>query len=178
MKNFEELMKKDLHQYLVQMQRVDEKLPECPDVEELWPAVEKAYLPDAVREFNEYPVVSLGWIMFVGMAFAFYWDVDWEKYGKESGEKLYADLRDAKGFDNLDDYVLYDVLNLDKEEAEKVSEIVGECAARTLNAIQHSGVEAGSEEAVQVYRGALHALYLMGMAMELNALGYHMQLMG
>lgn len=178
MEKFEELLRKALQQYLVKEGRVDEKLPECPDVEELWPAVEKAYLPDAVREFNEYPVVSLGWIMFVGMALAKYWDVDWEKYGKESGEKLYTDIRDAKGFDNLDDYVLYDVLGLDKEEAEKVSEIVGECAARTLSAIQHSGAEAGSEEAVKVYRGALHALYIMGMAMELNALGYHMQLMG
>lgn len=178
MEKFEEKLKKDLHQYLVKEGRVDEKLPECPDVEELWPAVEKAYLPDAVREFNEYPVVSLGWIMFVGMALALYWDIDWEKYGKETGEKLYADLRDAKGYDNLDDYVLYDVLKLDKDEAEKVSAIVGECAARTLSAIHHSGAEAGTEEAVKVYRDALHTLYIMGMAMELNALGYHMQLMG
>lgn len=178
MESFEEKVKKDLHQYLVKMGRVDEKLPECPDVEELWPDVEKSYLPDAVREFTDYPVVSLGWIMFVGMAFAKYWDVDWEKYGKESGEKLYTDLRDAKGYDNMDDYVLYDVLQLDKEEGEKVSEIVGECAARVLSAIHRSGIEPGTEEAVAAYRGALHALYIMGMAMELNALGYHMQLMG
>ncbi|MDE6770950.1 MAG: hypothetical protein K2J78_14595 [Muribaculaceae bacterium] len=176
--NFEEQIKKDLHQYLMSEKRVDEKLPECPDVEALWPSVEKAYLPDAVREFPEYPVVSLGWIMFVGMAFAKYWDVDWEKYANVSGEQLYVDLRDVKGYDNLDDVVLYEVLGLDKEEGEKVSEIVGECAARTLSAIQHSSIEPGTEKAVEAYRGALHALYIMGMAMELNALGYHMQLLG
>lgn len=178
MENFEEKVKKDLHQYLVKMERVDEKLPECPDVEELWPGVERAYMPDAVREFTDYPIVSLGWIMFVGMGLAKYWDIDWEKYGKENGEKLYTDMRDAKGYDNMDDYILYDVLQLDKEEGEKVSDIVGECAARVLSAIQHSGIEAGTEEAVEAFRGALHALYIMGMAMELNALGYHMQLLG
>lgn len=176
--DFKELMKKDLHQYLTKMERVDEKLPECPDVEALWPSVEEAYLPDGVREFTDYPLVSLGWIMFVGMALAKYWDVDWEKYGKESGAKLYTDLRDKKGYDNLDDYILQDVLELDKEEAEKVSDIVGECAARVLSAIQHSGIEAGTKEAVEAYRASLHTLYLMGMAMELNALGYHMQLLG
>ncbi|MBD5281261.1 MAG: hypothetical protein HDS35_12125 [Bacteroides sp.] len=175
---FEEQIMKDLHQYLVKEGRVDEKLPECPDVEALWPSVEKAYLPDAVREFTEYPVVSLGWIMFVGMALAKYWDIDWEKYANVSGEALYTDLRDAKGYDNLDDFVLYEVLGLDKEEGEKVSAIVGECAARTLSAIQHSGIQPGTEKAVEAYRGALHALYIMGMAMELNALGYHMQMLG
>lgn len=176
--SFEKQVMEDLHQYLVSEKRVDEKLPECPDVEGLWPSVEKGYLPDAVREFDEYPIVSLGWIMFVGMAFAKYWDVDWEKYANETGEKLYADLRDAKGFDNLDDYVLYDVLGLDQEEGEKVSGIVGGCASRTLSAIHRSGIEGGTEKAVEAYRGALHALYIMGMAMELNALGYHMQLLG
>ena len=175
---FEEQIKKDLHQYLVREGRVDEKLPECPDVEALWPSVEEAYLPDAVREFAEYPVVSLGWIMFVGMAFAKYWDTDWEKYADKSGETLYKDLRDSKGYDNLDDVVLYEVLGLDKEEGEKVSAIVGECAARTFSAIQHSGIEAGTKEAVEAYRVALHALYIMCMAMELNALGYHMQMLG
>ena len=101
-----------------------------------------------------------------------------ERTANASPETLYKDLRDSKGYDNLDDVVLYEVLGLDKEEGEKVSAIVGECAARTFSAIQHSGIEAGTKEAVEAYRGALHALYIMGMAMELNALGYHMQMLG
>ena len=32
--NFEESIGKDLHQYLLSMKQVDERLPECPDVEE------------------------------------------------------------------------------------------------------------------------------------------------
>ena len=103
MTEFETKLGEDLHRYLKSEKLVDEKLPECPDLEELWHSLEEAYLPDGIREFNEYPNVSLGWMMFIGMAFAFYWDVDWEKYSKETVEQLYKGLRDAKGYDNMDD---------------------------------------------------------------------------
>ncbi len=175
---FEKKLVDDLHKYLVSEGKVDEKLPECPDLEDLWRPVVKAYIPDGVKEFQEYPVSSLGWIMFIGMALAKYWDVDWTKYSGESGESLYKSLRDAKGYDNLDDYILEDVLGLDKEEAEKTGAIVGECAARSLSALQHSGIEPGTKEASQAYISALHALYTMGIALELNALGYHMTKIG
>ena len=36
MENFEEILRKDLHQFLQSMQEVDEHLPECPDVEDKW----------------------------------------------------------------------------------------------------------------------------------------------
>lgn len=172
-KQFSEHLSKDLHAYLKAEGLTDEKFPECIDVEEKWPSIESAYFPDGAKEFNQYPLVSLGWSMFIGMAMAKFWDFDWEKYGKESGETLYHSLRDAKGYDNMDDYILEDILGYDKEQAEKVSEKVGECAARTLSAMNHSHIESGTSEAVEAYRVALYRLYLAGMAMELNALGYH-----
>lgn len=178
LKQSEEYIKNDLLRYLRGMERIDEKLPECPDLEELWPAVKEAYIPDGVREFKDYPVVSLGWIMFVGMAFAKYWDEDWTAYANVGGRKLYEDLRDKEGYDNLDDVVLYKVLGLDKEEGEKISEIVGECASRTLHALHASGIEPGTHDAGRLYIYSLHQLYLLGIYMELNALGYHMTKMG
>ena len=51
--DFEKNLTEDLHRYLVSVDRVDEKLPECPDLEELWRQVVKAYLPDGVREFTD-----------------------------------------------------------------------------------------------------------------------------
>lgn len=175
---FEKKLHENLHKYLVSIGKVDERLPECPDLEEIWPDVERAYIPDGVREFQEYPVVSLGWIMFVGMALAKLWDHDWVQHSSAGGAAMYAALRDARGYDNLDDNVLEGILGYKPEEAEKVSEIVGECAARTLSAIQHSGVEPGTEEAAYVYIAALHQLYIMGIALELNTLGYHMTAIG
>jgi len=45
MENFEEILRKDLHQFLLSMKEVDERLPECPDVEDKWEEIAKAYIP-------------------------------------------------------------------------------------------------------------------------------------
>ena len=70
MENFEEILRKDLHQFLLSMKEVDERLPECPDVEDKWEEIAKAYIPDGIREFQDYPSASLGWMMYIGMAVA------------------------------------------------------------------------------------------------------------
>lgn len=50
--NFEEIFKRDLHQYLCSINRVDEHLPEAPDLEELWAKIGENYLPDAMKELK------------------------------------------------------------------------------------------------------------------------------
>jgi len=122
-KNIEEVFKKDLHQYLVSINRVDEHLPEAPDIEALWAKIGESYMPDALREFNKYPTVALGWIMFVGMAIAKYWDEDWELYSKV--EDLYKYLRDRIDFDHMDDYICEKVLLL-KEDEHKATAVLRE----------------------------------------------------
>ena len=83
------LFRDDLHQFLLSVDMIDERLPEAPDLEELWQPIAQSYMPDAIREFNgEYPRVAFGWIMYVGMALAKYWDVEWTTYSKVTD--LYA----------------------------------------------------------------------------------------
>lgn len=178
MEKIENAIREDLHQYLHRIGRVDARMPECPDLDDLWESVLEAYLPDGVREYNQYPVTSLGWMMFIGMALAYRWDEDWEAYGWQGGKALYVQMRDAQGYDMLDDYVLRDILGLDEKEAEQTASIVGECAARVFHTLQTCGVEPGTREAVLAYVGALHQLYLLGIAFELNDLGYHMTRLG
>ena len=60
MENFEEQLRKDLHQFLLSMREVDERMPECPDVEEKWEVIAKAYIPDGIREFQDFPSASSG----------------------------------------------------------------------------------------------------------------------
>lgn len=175
---FEEFIKEDLHRFLTAIGRVDKKLPECPDLDEIWPGIATAYLPDGVREFQEYPLTSLGWPMFIGMAGARFWDEDWVKYSEMGGEGIYTMLRDATGFDNMDDYILEKVIGLSADEEKEIASTVGECAARVLNAISHSGIEPGTPAAVKAYETAIKELYRMGVAMELNRLGYHMTAIG
>ena len=82
--DFEDVIRKDLHGYLHGIGKLDGRLPECPDVEAQWEPIAKAYLPDGVREFNGYPTVSLGWMMYIGIAVAKFWDTEWEIYSNVS----------------------------------------------------------------------------------------------
>ncbi len=171
-KDMEDIFKMDLHQYLCSKQQVDEHLPEAPDIEELWPKIGESYLPDAIREFNKYPTVSLGWIMYVGMAIAKYWDEDWELYSKV--EDLYKYLRDRIDFDHMDDYILEKVLLQDEPSRKKTNNLVAECASRTYSLLIHQNLQPGTEEAFRGFIAAIHQMYLMGAAIELKTLGYHM----
>jgi len=95
---FEERLYQDLHQFLQSMNEIVARLPECPDVEEKWEQIAKAYIPDGIKEFldepsgkaecNDFPSPFLGWMMYIGMAIAKFfavqsgkaerWDAEWE----------------------------------------------------------------------------------------------------
>jgi len=197
MENFEEQLRNDLHQFLQTLQEVDERLPECPDVEEKWEAIAKAYIPDGIREFTDYPSVSLGWMMYIGMAVAKMWDVEgmeqreqsdasinsaesrqsstegqWEIYSKI--EDLYAYMRDKRGYDAMDEYIREEVLLLEGEAYGALEKLVGECASRIYNALRRQNIEPGTKDAFNGYVACLHQLYLMGAAIQLKRMGYRM----
>ena len=151
-------------------------MPECPDVADAWRKIAEAYLPDGIREFSGYPMVSLGWMMFLGMAMAQFWDENWTEYGQNAN--IYEMLRDKRGYDNMDEYILEEVLRLDAEKRRQTSQLVGECASRTLAILRNSDIEAGAEDAFRGYVACLRQMYLYGAAVQLNRLGYHMTLMG
>lgn len=169
----EEKIKKELQRYLVSEGLLDERLPECPDVENKWESIAEAYMPDGVREYNGYPTVSLGWMVFLGMAVAKYWDEDWEKHADDA--KLYESLRDARGFDCMDDYITEDVLSLTGNAAAANGKLVSQCANRVYNILRHEPLEPGTQEAFRAYVDCLHQMYLMGMAVQLKRMGYSMQ---
>ncbi len=171
-KNFQQKVHDDLYNFLIHKNAIDAHLPDCPDVEEKWPVISRAYIPDGIKEFQDYPVTSLGWMMLIGMAMAYYWDEDWEKHSPR--EDYYETIRDLKGYDNLDEAVVTDILGYEGEKADGITDMVAECASRVYSLLTHNHIEPGTEEAFGCYVAALHELYLMGMAAELNALGYHM----
>lgn len=171
---FEERIHEDLHHFLLSRDAVDERLPECPDVALKWAEIGEAYLPEGMREFQDYPTVSLGWMMFIGMAVARLWDKDWQTYGAQVD--LYERLRDARGYDAMDEYLLEEIINVGPKAAAELSALVGDCAARTNNALLRAGFEPGTAEAFRAYVAALHQMYLMGMAVQLKRMGYRMTL--
>ncbi len=172
---FENKLNKDLHQYLQSLDEVDERLPECPDVEERWESIAKAYIPDGIREFNEYPSASLGWMMYIGMAVAKFWDTEWDIYSKI--DDLYGYMRDKRGYDAMDEYIREKVLLLKGDDYVNLEKLTGECASRVYNALMHQHIEPGTKEAFDAYVVCLHQLYLMGAAIQLKRMGYHMSKM-
>ena len=172
MEQFEKQLHDDLHQFLVSMKEVDERLPECPDVEEKWEEIAKAYIPDGIREFNDFPSASLGWMMYIGMAVAKFWDVEWEIYSNI--EDLYAFMRDKRGYDSMDEYIREEVLLLSGVDYTVLEKLVGECASRVYNALRHQNIEPGTRDAFNAYVICLHQLYLMGAAIQLKRMGYRM----
>ncbi len=172
----EESIRQDLHRYLTAMGEADEHLPECPDVEEAWEKIARSYMPDGIREFAAYPTASLGWMMYIGMAVARLWDTEWEIYSKV--DDLYAYLRDKRGYDSMDEYIREDVLRLDGDGYTALEKLVGECASRVHNALMHRHLGPGTPEAFRAYVACLHQLYLMGAAVQLHRMGYHMTPLG
>ena len=173
MEQFENQLHNDLHRFLVSMKEVDERLPACPDVEEKWEEIAKAYIPDGIREFNDFPSASLGWMMYIGMAVAKLWDDEWEIYSQI--EDLYVYMRDKRGYDNLDEYISEDVLMVRGEEQERLAQMVDECATRVNYALMREQIEPGTKEAFDAYVTCLRQLYLFGMAVQLKRMGYHME---
>lgn len=200
MDQFEEKLHQDLHQFLLSMKEVDERLPECPDVEDKWEEIAKAYIPDGIREFQDYPSASLGWMMYIGMAVAKMWDTEWEvmeqreqsdacinsaesRQNSTEGQiyskidDLYAYMRDKRGYDSMDEYIRQDVLLLQGADYTALEKVTGECASRVYNALMHQHIEPGTKEAFDAYVSCLHQLYLFGAAMQLNRMGYYMKKM-
>ena len=174
MEQFEEKLRQDLHQFLLSVNEVDERLPECPDVEDKWEAIARAYLPDGIREFQDFPSASLGWMMYIGMALAKMWDTEWEIYSKI--DDVYAYMRGKRGYDGLDEYIREEVLLLAGADYVGLEKLVGECASRVYNALRRQNIEPGTREAFNAFVACLHQLYLMGVAVQLKRMGYHMTL--
>ena len=172
MDSLEELIHNDLQQYLLNVNEIDERLPECPDVEDRWESIANAYIPDGVREFQNYPIASLGWMMYIGMAVAKMWDDNWQYYAAK--EDLYLYLRDKRGYDAMDEYIRRDFLKLSAKDFAATEELVSECASRVHSALIRQNLEPGTKEAFLGYVACLHQLYLFGAAVQLKCMGYHM----
>lgn len=175
-KDFNERLKSDLHNYLMSVGEIDTMMPDAPDIEWKWEELAQAYLPDGIREFGAYPTVSLGWMMYVGMAVAKMWDKDWATFSKI--ENLYAYIRDQRGYDCMDEYIREEILEIHGEEYDRVEKIVGECASRTHAMLRRETIEPGTKQAFEAYVTCIKQLYLMGAAMQLHRMGYKMTPLG
>lgn len=151
------------------------------DIEELqekWKQSAPQYMADVVPEYARYPMVAVAWACYYGMAAATYWDSCWDSV-KDTPD-LYAAIRDRRGFDNMDDFVLDDVIGLhaqsaDTREAAEATRLVTaiqDCAAEALSLLAHSAVEPGTKEAFYIFSKVAREFFTLGVSITLYRLGY------
>ena len=168
--NFEQRLVEGMVKLCTGLGYLQHNILACEDLDQKWEQLGTPYLGDAIKEIAHYPTVALGWMMYLGMAVAHYWDEDWKVYGNI--ENLYEHIRDKRGFDNMDEYIREEVLRLGKEAYDETEELVRQCSTMVLTNIRHEQIEPQSPMAFHAYVRAIHALYLMGISVELKRLGY------
>ena len=138
------------------------------DLEEQWEKYVKDYVADAVENFNEYPQSAIAWAGFLGMAVANRWDRDWDLFKNDPYKSYYG----SRGFDDMDEHILNDIVKLGDADAAKYSNALSSCAMATLALIRHESIEAQTAQGFYVLVRAYTVLFRIGVSLELKRLGY------
>lgn len=77
---FEDKLRTELIKLCTESGMMDRVLLRSDDIDGKWDEFARDYMIDAVREFNEYPEVTLAWSGYLGMAVARHWDISWMEY--------------------------------------------------------------------------------------------------
>ena len=138
------------------------------DIEGRWEAFLKDYVADAVQNFNQWPDAALAWPAFLGMAVANGWDKDWKNHANDSYTSFYG----SRGWDDMDEHILYEVLHLGQEYGAKLSDVLLSCSQAVTGLLRHDGIEAQTETGFYCLVRAYGVMFRIGAAIELERLGY------
>lgn len=143
------------------------------DIDDKWREFAPEYMADAVKNVNSYPEFAVACAGYAGMAIAKWWDEDW---GRHHSAK-FASLLGDRGFDNMDDHIMTDILGhqLSSTEAGVLIKTMEVLAQTTWTYIRNSSIEAGTADAFHALSRACRCLYKVGAAMQLKKMGYRFQ---
>lgn len=148
----------------------DSGILESPDISAKWDEYIKDYVADAVDNFNSYPQTAIAWAGFLGLGVAHMWDKAFELFKSATYQSYYG----AQGFDDMDEHILHDLLGLelDSDEARKISDNFSSLAMLTLGLIRHEGIEAQTADGFFILTRSYTVLYKIGATIALRRLGY------
>lgn len=140
------------------------------DIDERWKEYAPEYMADAVPQVNAFPAAAIAWAGYVGMAVAHRWDENWAEYATEPYDKLHGE----QGFDDMDEYIVQNILglSLEDEAAQKIEEMMRRCANTAITYIRREETEAQSTKAFYIFARTTRSMFRIGAAMELHRLGY------
>ena len=143
------------------------------DIDARWKEFAPEYMADAVPQLNDYPAAAIAWAGYVGMAVAHRWDEDWMKYSAEP----YAALHGERGFDDMDEYIVQNILglSLDSPEAIRMEDVMRGCAQTAITQIRHEQIEGQTTRAFYVFARTARVMFRIGASLELKRLGYRFE---
>lgn len=148
---------------------LDGELLRCPDLDERWDKeLATPYVADAVANFNSYPDAALAWAAFLGMAVAQQWDIDWNGHKSDPYKSYYG----PRGWDDMDEHVLYSMLQMDEEEARRLDDFYLGCSGAAQSLIRHEGIEAQTDLGFYVLARCYTVMYRLGITVQLRRMGY------
>jgi len=139
-----------------------------PDIEGKWDEYLQDYVADAVQNFNQYPDAALGFAAYLGMAVANRWDREWTRHRTNAYQYYYGD----RGFDNMDDHIVNDILHLKSDDASKLARVLTNCTQATLGLIRHEGIEAQTAQGFYILVRCYCVFFRIGESIELTRLKY------
>lgn len=170
---YEENLQMELLKMCRSLGMLDSELLSSEDIDQKWKEWAPEYIAEALPEVNSYPEFAIACAGYVGMAVAKWWDVDW---GRHHGAS-YASLHGPRGFDDMDEYIVQNVLGLtlDSPEAKQIMNILLCCAQKAVNFIRHEHIEAQTVKAFHIFARTAKVMFRTGAALQLRQLGYKFQ---
>lgn len=168
--NYEKTLEQGLVKLCSGAGLLDGELLRSPDIDGKWDEYIRDYIADAVGNFNDYPEAAIAWAAFLGLAVAFNWDKDWKRH---SGDR-YTDYYGSRGWDDMDEHTLNGLLglDLDGEEARKISDTLQSCAYAALGLIRHENIESQTATGFYVLSRTYSVMFRIGESIGLKRLGY------
>ncbi len=171
--NYEKFLEQELLKFCTSAQMLEGTMLGSEDIDDKWNTYANDYMADAIEQINSYPQVSMAWAFYMGLAVAQWWDTDWLANKDNEYTKFYG----TRGFDNLDDHIVMAILglDLDSEEAQKITSTAYSCAQLCIGIIRKENIEFGSAKAFYILSRTVKVMYKIGAAVQLNRLGYKFQ---
>ena len=169
---YEKELRTRLTELCTEMRFMNGQLLLTDDLDEVWMHCAPEYMADAVPNIAQYPSAALAWAAYFGMAVARLWDRRWDEVQKWPDP--YAVIRDARGFDEMDEYITEEILGYlpDSSKARDISGLMLQLAHAAETAIRREEIEPQSETAFHIFARSVRTLFRIGAGVELYMLGY------
>ncbi len=142
------------------------------ELEDMWNKSAAEYMAAAMPQLNDYPAAAVAWAAYMGIGLAVVWDTAWEQH--QDKEELFTLLAAPRGFDEMDEYVVEELLGytLESAEAGKLEELLRAGATTALTTIRKESIEAQSVMAFYIFARTAKVMYRLGVSVGLRLLGY------